>query len=77
VSALKVCLKKATYGELCSVTNYDSTLNLICGGSGYAVCPSNTFWNGSYCGMTHLLVLFNKTNIIINLPISSVFIGWP
>jgi hypothetical protein len=30
--------------------NYDNTLNLVCGGNGYTVCPANTFWNGSYCG---------------------------
>ena len=48
-SALKVCIKKATYGEQCSASTYDNTLNLICGGSGYSTCPTNTFWNGSYC----------------------------
>ena len=49
-SALVVCVKKATYGEQCSASNYDNTLNLVCGGNGYTVCPVSTFWNGSYCG---------------------------
>ena len=55
-SPLKVCIKKATYGEQCTATTYDSTLNLICGGSGYSVCPVNTFWNGSYCGKLALIL---------------------
>ena len=58
-SALKVCVKKATYGEQCTATTYDSTLNLICGGSNYAICPTNTFWNGSYCGK----ILFLNVNL--------------
>ena len=55
LSALKVCVKKATYGELCTTIPNDDTLNLICGGSGYSICPANTFWNGSYCGISRLV----------------------
>ena len=58
LSALKVCIRRATYGEQCTVIPQDSTLNLICGGSGYSVCPANTFWNGSYCGTAYFLYFF-------------------
>lgn len=62
-SALKVCLKKATYGEQCSASTYDNTLNLICGGSGYSTCPANTFWNGSYCSKFYFIYKLNMTKL--------------
>ena len=49
-SSLKFCVKKATYGEQCASTPQDSNLNLVCAPTGYSVCPTSTFWNGSYCG---------------------------
>lgn len=41
------------YGESCSVSfGCDNTVDLYCVNS-YCACPSNNFWNGSFCGITY------------------------
>ena len=44
-------VKRKSYGEACTSANVDTTVNLYCGSSGYAICTGSLFWNSTYCGI--------------------------